>query len=370
MGNVSVHGAGGVTAVNGNAGAIQIGGRNLIKLDSLEQKNCIGTIQSTDNIQFTSVTSEAISGIKVNNTYEPGTYVFTLKYTSGNNSIYILCSEQLPGFMENEFYDSIYGARYYRAFSLSSGAIHFVFEAKTTFSIGIIVHDIGTMSGIKLEHGNVATDWTPAPEDIPSMAPVQSVNGATGAVQLGGRNLFGFNKGIYTLYGECKYDHDINGVQITKLGSAGTLYGIRYGNLGFDGVNGWYTASGEIYSASSIRVLFSICDGGFESFDVTSAPKKFIYCTYVSEYYGEPGDVLYNGFFNVYSDVAGENIYIKNLKIERGNVATDWSLAPEDILSRLAALEAAAGITYEPPVYDGPEIMDEPMGGDRNEAVR
>lgn len=47
-------------------------------------------------------------------------------------------------------------------------------------------------------------------------------------------------------------------------------------------------------------------------------------------------------------------------KLERGNVATDWSPAPKDIMDRLATLEAAAGITHDPPQVEGPEIMDEP----------
>lgn len=48
-------------------------------------------------------------------------------------------------------------------------------------------------------------------------------------------------------------------------------------------------------------------------------------------------------FDNEGSTAAGTEavLYIKDVKLERGNVATDWTPAPEDIEARLAALEAA-----------------------------
>ena len=53
----------------------------------------------------------------------------------------------------------------------------------------------------------------------------------------------------------------------------------------------------------------------------------------------------------------------RRIRMTRGNVVSDWSLSPAEILTRLAALEAKNGITYEPPSYDGPEIMDNPLNG-------
>ena len=42
--------------------------------------------------------------------------------------------------------------------------------------------------------------------------------------------------------------------------------------------------------------------------------------------------------------INGKVAYLYHPKLERGNVATDWTPAPEDILSRLAAIEAKNGI--------------------------
>ena len=48
------------------------------------------------------------------------------------------------------------------------------------------------------------------------------------------------------------------------------------------------------------------------------------------------GQVVY---FNVNSMKAGESVKIANLKLEKGNMATDWTPAPEDIESRVTAAE-------------------------------
>lgn len=48
-------------------------------------------------------------------------------------------------------------------------------------------------------------------------------------------------------------------------------------------------------------------------------------------YAGEPGDTQNN------------KLYVRHLKLEKGNIATDWSPAPEDILNRLDKLEKNGG---------------------------
>lgn len=45
--------------------------------------------------------------------------------------------------------------------------------------------------------------------------------------------------------------------------------------------------------------------------------------------------------FRVENSIGDATLYVSSLKLERGNVATDWTPAPEDIEARLAALEAA-----------------------------
>lgn len=50
---------------------------------------------------------------------------------------------------------------------------------------------------------------------------------------------------------------------------------------------------------------------------------------------------------------------IEWIKLERGIVATGWSPAPEDAESRLAAIEAKLGISYEPPIIEGPDYVEE-----------
>lgn len=69
-------------------------------------------------------------------------------------------------------------------------------------------------------------------------------------------------------------------------------------------------------------------------------------------------ELNYDVELNIMLPLAVGHISIRNLKMERGNVPTDWSPAPEDILSRLKAIEAKLGITSDPPMIDGPEMEE------------
>lgn len=174
---------------------------------------------------------------------------------------------------------------------------------------------------------------------------VTAVNGNAGAIQIGGRNLI--------------LD---SGVSIT-----GSDYLLHIYKLSEP------LREGEYYVSTIWGVLGNDKDRFLATPDGTGEAS-----------YKSNGDGSYTTVFTPSSDWVGgkswlvfhypENIKttstITKIKLELGTVATDWSLAPEDILSRLAALEAAAGITYEPPQIDGPEIMDDHGGGDGDGDVR
>jgi len=164
-------------------------------------------------------------------------------------------------------------------------------------------------------------------------------------IKIGGRNLFGFNKNVVieplanTAYARNTFDKSINGFVVTILADAPNAMIIaRAHRLGFNGVAGEsYTFSSTVYTnGDSVRINMDICDRGNTTFTVDNNPKKITFTAIPENYYD-------NGSYNGFVDVAvygtegipsGTILYFKDVKIERGNMATDWTPAPEDLTGK------------------------------------
>ena len=193
-----------------------------------------------------------------------------------------------------------------------------------------------TVSNLKLEKGNKATDWTPAPEDVDAdiddaWEKADNAQTSIDNLEIGGRNLF--------------------------LNTGKTVSNNNYKISEYAPANGPLKA-GETYTATicvtpaenltQIRVYFSL---GFITpvrFFPKGTGKQVISGTFTMRYYdGKTPDVhpsyAYAELYRFPEDgtVTG-NTTIHWFKIEKGNKATDWTPAPEDIDSRTTVLEAAS----------------------------
>ena len=163
--------------------------------------------------------------------------------------------------------------------------------------------DAISVCGLKLERGEIATDWSPAPEDLEA-----EIEG----IEIGGRNLL-LNSGVMVTNSEymiAKYritEQLKTGDKVTvsikgKLGEGKEYFHIfnSGGNYGFD-ENAWLRPDKQGYAV-----------GTFDWHE-----------------YGA------NNFIYVYikpkNDAATVESSIEWIKLERGNKATDWSPAPEDL---------------------------------------
>lgn len=193
-----------------------------------------------------------------------------------------------------------------------------------------------TVSNLKIEKGNKATDWTPAPEDVDAdiddvWEKADNTQTSIDNLEIGGRNLF-LNTGIAVSW---------NDYLITTY---------KYANEPLK--------EGEIYTAticvtpaenlSEIRVYFSHGYLAPVSFYPNRTDKQVISETFTMAYYdGRTPDINPRyGYADLYrfpndGTVTG-NTTIHWFKIEKGNKATDWTPAPEDIDSRTTVLEAAS----------------------------
>lgn len=188
----------------------------------------------------------------------------------------------------------------------------------------------------KFEIGNKATDWTPAPEDVNAdidnvWEKADDAKTSIDNLEIGGRNLF--------------------------LNTGKTVSNNDYKISEYAPANGSLKA-GEIYTAticvtpaknlSEISVYFSLGYLSPVSFSITETSKQIISETFTMAYYnGRTPDINPSyGYAQLYrfpndGTVTG-NTTVHWFKIEKGNRATDWTPAPEDVDSRTTALEAAS----------------------------
>lgn len=181
---------------------------------------------------------------------------------------------------------------------------------------------------IKIEKGNVATAWTPAPEDT----------------EIGGRNLF-LNTSKYTVNSPYsitsnKVDNYVSSfndgktIYTTQSFKAGDVIIVQaQSNLPWSNNHGnqpgtcgfwlYYGSSDLAKQGDYIFPHFLMGDSKNTSF------KQVVTIPSVKDL-----DDIYIAFrFNTYSDgTANVTGKFWNLKLERGNVATDWTPAPEDSL--------------------------------------
>lgn len=162
------------------------------------------------------------------------------------------------------------------------------------------------------------------------------------AIEVGGRNLFGFQKGVVFgsensngLLSEITQRPDLGGfdIKITQSGTRGIVARLR--NLGFARA-GYYTATCEVMCSRampSASFNVNICNASAPSYRLTQAWQRITITANVTNHYQSN---TYNGFvdFTLWTGhglQAGDVISVRNLMVERGNMASDYKQAEEDV---------------------------------------
>lgn len=171
--------------------------------------------------------------------------------------------------------------------------------------------------------------------------PVSSVNGGTGNVVIGGKNLISNKSELIHLFQHYKEFSSLTKtadglvINIIKYVPVEQALSVRLRNLGFNGIGGAYTLSFFAVSSAPCSLLVDLTDTEETEINIDTSAKKYI-ITHVfrgNEPYIQSNNI--NGFVDFTKPLNSEinegiTITISDLKLERGNVPTDWSPAPED----------------------------------------
>lgn len=228
--------------------------------------------------------------------------------------------------------------------------------------------------------------------NVHGAANVTSVNGVAGPVRLGGRNLLPDSTApsLAKVAGKAaRYFSNAGNAAAVKCSFValddppvpGITYGVQTTITAVSYYRGlcWYAEEnvvhlidGETYTISCYaRVLdgttgiqFQVGYGvPYYTLDIRSIDNKtWKQYSYTFKYDASDWPDSPEGI-RIYMPCGGGSlgtVQTCGFQLERGTVATDWTLSVEDIFARLAALEAAVGITADPPEIDGPDIMDDP----------
>ena len=145
---------------------LEIGGRNLITKDSLYTLACAADIKSTNNISVTAVSEYNSSRLLTDTYYDPGVYTLNATGSVSTKEFRVLLSAQVDnGWTYNEYYNDT-GHGYFQDVTLP-----YTFTLAEPFMLGFVMtamYGPQVITDLKLEKGNRATGWTPAPEDTDS----------------------------------------------------------------------------------------------------------------------------------------------------------------------------------------------------------
>lgn len=207
----------------------------------------------------------------------------------------------------------------------------------------------GDVYRVKFEKGNKATDWTPAPEDVEA-----DITTAVNNIQVGGRNFVrngDFSKGrnYWSDWGSPATREVIQAYNKQWAHIVGTGTAFYQGYIQYDP---FYLESGKRYILSAtvyggaenqvftIGIHYKDSSGTiktqqWQNWTVGTAPQKITLwlCDIEANF------KTINLMIGVSSASTVYDVYFTDVKLEKGNKATDYTPAPEDIEADIATVQ-------------------------------
>lgn len=348
-----------IDGVQNNLDNLEIGGKNyVLKTDEFSStKNGI-TIEYDEysyHIYGTNTKTDSNYSLytfvsPIDNVFEPGV-VYTVSTTAPlPNGVYLGMNTQDLSGKETQVASNSYlygnGSRTSNTFTcktdINGKFIGFFGIASTCGTIDVTLK-------IKLEKGNKATDWTPAPEDVDAdidnvWEKADNAQISIDNLEIGGRNLvtnsvnlsdFKIESSTYTTRTITDDYCIVN--RLVNADSSSSHYGI-YKDIP--------VTAGEEYTVSCTvkeitgRMRLGL---GYDASEWTGLGVWDLSVGRFSRTVTAPSSATFIRIYIAGNDgVNGGSVTVSSIKLEKGNKATDWTPAPEDIDSRTTVLEAAS----------------------------
>ena len=395
-------------------GKIEVGGRNLLTKSTIETYTANGLTFTYD----TSTGYFTVTGTNTKTDALWGTSILSRRYST--RDLYVQAGEEYQYTVYGNLPSTIYlqingvntaGNQYslfrirgngsYQTITVTVPDNHDGTISLPAFFIGIYAdaREINCAFRVKLEKGNKATDWTPAPEDVeaytddavstakaeikvttdgistevskkvgnseviskinqsPESITINAnrvniagaavfnnysttaqmntaISNAVDDIEVGGRNIIKSTTVVTKTSGTTvsSYDKTYNGFTVTTTGSNATA---RLNNV-IDEANTPYTISFTCTASVATTVTIDVLDQDAHVLSIASGTSKVV-CTMTPT---RAVDSTYH-FVDLLFAAAG-TFKLANIKLEKGNKATDWTPAPEDVQAEIDAVDSKA----------------------------
>ena len=287
-----------------------------------------------------------------------GTYVFSIDNGEANGTGFACGRETFPTSITSRiiqntgFYSyliNISEDNYYRFYLFDSGGSTELF----------------TGQHVKLEKGNKATDWSPAPEDVN-----QNITNAINNIHIGGRNLLKFTSKPTLSNTYTKNSSALDWTSWTRYTTAVTLEKTAEGvkvthntTSTSDGLVIPFVYDNAVIGKEEVTISFeyrsNMTSIGIPyllrktkanvplgtPLTITASETDWVPFTATITFPTTAGDDV-NALLLTYVTTSGGWIEFKDktVKLEKGNKATEWTPAPEDTDTALAAIENTANM--------------------------
>ena len=200
-------------------------------------------------------------------------------------------------------------------------------------------NDVSYIKKIKFEKGNKATDWTPAPEDVD--AGIKNAQADIDNLEIGGRNLVtnSVNLSDFSIESSTHTTRTITDDycivnRLVNANSSSTHYGI-YKDIP--------VTAGEEYTVScTVKEITGRMRLGL-GYDTSVWTGLGVWNLSVGRFTHTVTAPSSATFIRIYiagnDGVNGGSVTVSNIKLEKGNRATDWTPAPEDVDAGIANVQ-------------------------------